>query len=84
MIEAMACGTPVITSNSTSLSEIAGGAALLVDPQNIDEMVISLEKIIDSQSLVKELRIRGFSQVNQFSWEKTTDRIRKELKEIVG
>lgn len=84
VIEAMACGTPVITSNSTSLCEIAGDAALLVDPQNIDEMAASLEKMVDSESLVEELRRRGFSQANQFSWEKTTDRIRRELKEIVG
>ncbi|CAI1545850.1 Mannosylfructose-phosphate synthase [Serratia quinivorans] len=84
VIEAMACGTPVITSNGTSLKEVAGEAALLVDPCNIDEMVYSLEKVVNSESVAESLKLKGLEQAKKFTWEKTTNKINQELKKLIG
>lgn len=68
-IEAMACGTPVITSNTSSLPEVVGDAALLVDPHNIDEMAHTMLRVLHQESLRTELRQKGYQRVQQFTWE---------------
>ena len=67
--QALAAGAPVITSNTSSLPEIAGDAALLVDPHSIAEIQAALEKLLLSPSLRTDLRTRGLARARQFTWE---------------
>ena len=69
ILEAMACGTPVITSNLTSMPEIAGDAALLIDPYNINCLAEAMEMILSSESLRNDLKEKGFKRVKEFSYE---------------
>lgn len=68
IIEAMACKTPVITSNTTSMPEIAGDAAILIDPENTNDIARSIEAVILNESLQKELITKGSERINTFSW----------------
>lgn len=67
-LEAMACSTPVITSNGSSLPEVAGDAALLVDPTSVEAIAGAIEQVLSDPSLADELRQRGLRQAAQFSW----------------
>jgi glycosyltransferase involved in cell wall biosynthesis len=69
IVEAMACGTPVLTSNVTCLPEIAGDAALIVDPTSTDSMADGLAELDGSEELRRTLVARGFERARQFSWE---------------
>jgi len=71
IIEAMACGTPVITSNLAAMPETAGGAALLVDPYSEEDMAAAMGRITSDTNLRDELREHGFRRAKCFSWEKT-------------
>ena len=71
IIEAMACGTPVCASNTTSIPEIGGGAISLFDPKNPQNMAQKLEKIILDNKYKKELIKKGFKKASEFSWEKS-------------
>jgi glycosyltransferase involved in cell wall biosynthesis len=71
VLEAMACGTPVITSNLSSLPEVAGDAALLVNPYNIGEIAQAMQAVATDLALRSRLRTRGLDRAKQFSWAKT-------------
>jgi glycosyltransferase involved in cell wall biosynthesis len=71
VLEAMACGTPVITSNLSSLSEVAGDAALLVNPYNSGEIAEAMQAVATDSTLRSGLRTLGLNRANQFSWAKT-------------
>ena len=68
MLEAMKCGTPVITSTTSSMPEVSGGAAYLVDPFNPDEITIGIEKILKDKGLKTKLVEKGLVQSEHFSW----------------
>ena len=70
VLEAMACGCPVITSATSSLPEVAGDAALLVDPYNVEKLAAAMAEILDNQALATTLRERGVKQAKLFSWER--------------
>lgn len=82
IIEAFASGTPVITSNVTSMPEIAGDAALLVDPNNIDEIAAAIDKLHDSAELRAELVQRGFKRVENFTWDAVAARVKAAVKAV--
>src|SRR5437588_11043260 len=65
-LEAMACGAPVITSNTSSLPEVVGDAALLVDPHNTNELARAITRLIEDEQLREELRQKGYRQVKQY------------------
>ncbi len=67
-IEAMACGAPVITSNTSSLPEIVGDAALLIDPHNTGELSATIMRILQDKSLQEDLRQKGYERVKQYTW----------------
>jgi glycosyltransferase involved in cell wall biosynthesis len=67
-LEAMACGAPVITSNTSSLPEVVGDAALLVDPHNTGELAHAITRLIENEELQEELREKGYRQVKQYTW----------------
>ena len=71
VLEAMACGTPVITSNISSLPEVAGDAAILINPYNPGEITAAMTTIINDSETRKQLVEKGLKRANQFSWEKT-------------
>jgi len=73
ILEAFATRTPVLTSNTTALPEIAGDGAVLVDPENVDDIYAGLKKILDSPHLQNELRDAGDKQLKNFSWKKCVD-----------
>lgn len=70
VLEAMACGTPVICSNTSSLPEVAGEAALLVDPLNTQALASAIGRVLADADLRAALVGRGFEQIQKFSWEK--------------
>ncbi|MEW5861571.1 MAG: glycosyltransferase family 1 protein [Cyanobacteriota bacterium] len=71
VLEAMACGTPVITSNLSSLPEVAGDAALLVNPYNTQEITEAMQAVATDSSLRSGLSTLGINRASQFSWAKT-------------
>ncbi len=71
VLEAMACGTAVITSNTSSLPEVAGDAALLVNPYAVDEIVNALHETLTNATLRAQLREKGLARARLFSWERT-------------
>ena len=71
VLEAMACGTPVVTSDVSSLPEVAGDAALLVSPSDTDGLSRAMARAFDDAALAQSLRERGLRRAGQFSWEKT-------------
>jgi glycosyltransferase involved in cell wall biosynthesis len=77
LLEAMACGTPVITSNLASLPEVAGDAALLADPYNIESLASALIKLLGDESLCAELKRKGLKRVENFSWRKAAEEMLK-------
>lgn len=74
IVEAMACGTPVLTSNITAMPETAGDAALLVDPRSVEQIAVGMEQIVSLSCLRKDLRTRGLKRAAQFSWVRTAAR----------
>jgi len=69
VLEAMACGTPVVCSRAASLPEVVGEAALLVDPLDVDDLARALEQVVTDAALRQELRERGLAQAARFTWE---------------
>jgi alpha-1,3-rhamnosyl/mannosyltransferase len=69
VVEAMAAGCSVITSNVSSLPEVAGDAALLVDPRSVSEIAAAIQKIAESESLRSRLSAAGKTQASRFTWE---------------
>jgi glycosyltransferase involved in cell wall biosynthesis len=69
-LEAMACGTPVVVSNTSALPEIVSDAALLVDPTDADSMAVAMWRVLSEESLRREMREKGLRRARQFSWKK--------------
>jgi len=63
----MACGTPVVTSNRSSLPEVAGDAAVHVDPEDPDEIAAAVTSVLEDESLRRGLRDRGFERARSFT-----------------
>jgi len=70
-LEAMACGTPVVVSNVSSMPEVAGDAGLTVDPHNVDELAVAMWRILDDTELRASLIDKGVKRAACFSWDKT-------------
>ncbi|NJN10974.1 MAG: glycosyltransferase family 4 protein [Richelia sp. RM1_1_1] len=75
LLEAMACGTPVITSNVTSLPEVAGDAAIIVNPTDVEAIVEAVCGLKNNAEYRKSLIDKGFDRVKLFSWEKTAEQV---------
>jgi glycosyltransferase involved in cell wall biosynthesis len=75
VLEAMACGTPVVTSNITAMPEVAGEAAVLVNPTSVPEMSQAMEAVAGDASLRAQLQEAGLQRASQFSWEATCARV---------
>ena len=69
-LEAMACGSPVLTSDTTALPEVAGNAALLVNPYQVDDIAGALYKLIQDENLRAKFRDLGLNRASQFTWKR--------------
>lgn len=83
ILEAMACGCPVITANVSSMPEVAGKAALLVNPQSEEEISLSLKRVIEDENLRSELVKQGLENVKNFTWEKTAEQTIRVYQEVL-
>lgn len=83
-LEAMKCGCPVIASSTSSIPEVVGDAALLVDPQNHTEIAGAMLKLISDEELREKLRSHGFNQAKKFSWSDSAKRIHEVIEQILA
>jgi glycosyltransferase involved in cell wall biosynthesis len=83
-LEAMAHGTPVVTSNTSSLPEVAGNAALLVNPENVFEIQRGLQRALLDPALRAQMKQRGYEQAQRFSWTASVSRILEIYREVAG
>ena len=83
-LEAMACGTPVIAANNSSIPEVVGDAAVLFDATDKDELVRAIRKTLGSTDLQKELIKNGYSRVKAFSWNDTVEIIKSTIASGTG
>jgi glycosyltransferase involved in cell wall biosynthesis len=67
----MACGAPVICGNRCAMSEVAGGAALCIDPTDIEQIADAMERVMCDTGMVQSLRAGGLERAKQFSWTRT-------------
>jgi glycosyltransferase involved in cell wall biosynthesis len=82
-LEAMAHGTPVVTSNLTSLPEVVGHAAVLVNPENVFDIMRALHRVLLDQNLRERMKERGYRQVERFSWTASATQILNVYRDIV-
>jgi len=76
ILEAMACGTPVVCGNTSSLPEVAGDAAILVDPDDTAALACAMKRILTEKDLATDLRNKGLKQAAEFTWRKTAEKTR--------
>ncbi|MBU1131397.1 glycosyltransferase family 4 protein [Patescibacteria group bacterium] len=81
-LEAMSCGCPVITSANSSLPEVVGNAALLVDPYNINEISLAINQILTSSQLRQNLINKGYEQVKKFDWQTSAKKMAEVFRQI--
>ena len=73
-LEAMACGTPVISSNVSSIPEVVGNAGILVNPNNVEELSDAIVRVVSNEELRAQLSEKGLRQANKFSWRATVEK----------
>lgn len=83
VIEAMACGTPVITSNTTSLKEISADAACLVDPESLEDITVAIEKVINNVEYKSSLVRSGLEHSSIYTWEKTIQKVENAINPLL-
>ena len=82
VLEAMAAGVPVITSNLSSLPEVAGDAAILVNPYDIKNISIAIKNVIDNKELREKMIRMGLERAKKFTWEETVKKLEKIYSEL--
>ncbi len=83
-LEAMACGAPVVCSNTSSLPEVVGDAALLVNPQSVSEIVAAVERVTTDETLRTEICCRGMERAARFSWDRAARETRAVYERVHG
>ena len=83
-LEAMALGTPVVTSNTSSLPEVVGPAAVLVNPENVFEIMRALHRVLLDQSLREKLKQRSYEQAKKFSWDTSAQQMLNTYREVAS
>lgn len=81
-LEAMACGTPVITSNTSSLPEVVGDAGVMIDPYDVDGLAKAMFEVLTNEGLREDMRKKGLKRAKLFSWEKTAKETLKIYEEV--
>lgn len=83
-LEAMACGCPVVVSNTTSMPEVCSNAVYYINPHDIDDISTGIKIILNDSKLQQELRQKGFDRVKLFSWEESAKKIIKIIDDLEG
>jgi glycosyltransferase involved in cell wall biosynthesis len=83
-LEAMACGTPVVCSNATSLPEVVGDAALTVDPHDVEALAEAIGRVLSEPKLAAELRTRSLERAQQFTWQRTARETMGVYNQVLG
>ncbi len=81
-LEAMACGTPVVTSNVTSLPEVVADSAITIDPQDIDAFVNAMYDVLTDEKLRETMIIKGLKRAQLFNWEKSAEKMRRVYEQL--
>ena len=84
VLEAMACGTPVVCSNRSSLPEVAGSAAICVDPDDVGAIADGLGQVLGDSELQQSLSVQGLERARAFSWERTAGETLDVYRALVG
>ena len=84
VLEAMACGTPVVASNSTSIPEVAGDAAVLVDPTNVHALAEAMRSVLTDVDLQTSLRAKGSARIRQFTWQRAAETTEAVYRAVLG
>jgi len=84
VLEAMACGAPVVCSTAASLPEVAGDAALAVDATNVDALAAAIARVLEDPALARDLRERGAKRVSELSWDAAARRMRALYRDVAG
>jgi len=83
-LEAMSCGCPVVTSNVSSIPEVVGDAAVLVDPRNVDSLAQAMRRVLTDSKLRDEMVRKGLEQAQKFSWEKTAEQTQEVYEKVAA
>lgn len=84
VLEAMACGTPVVTSDRAALPELVGDAAMVVDPESVEALAEAMTRVLTDATLAADLGRRGLERSRRFSWRETARRTLEVYREAVG
>jgi glycosyltransferase involved in cell wall biosynthesis len=84
ILEAFACGTAVITSNVTSMPEVAGDAAILVDPFSVDEIADAMEQVSSDEDFRNNLIEKANIRKDKFSWDVTANQLWKSVEKLIN
>jgi glycosyltransferase involved in cell wall biosynthesis len=82
MLEAMGCGAPVITSNTSSMPEVAGNAALIIDPYKPEEITAAMIRLLAHEELRNDMIAKGFEQAAKFSWKAMAEQFLEIYREL--
>jgi glycosyltransferase involved in cell wall biosynthesis len=83
-LEAMACGTPVVCSNTSSLPEVVGDAAIMVDPTNVEALAEAMHRVLTDGDLRQHMREKGLARAKQFTWERCARETLAVYQEVCG
>ncbi len=84
LLDAMACGAPIITGTGSALPEVAGDAALYIDPQDPEQLGMEIERLVGDRELQTQLRNKGFERVKQFTWERAAQDTLNLYRDVLG
>jgi glycosyltransferase involved in cell wall biosynthesis len=82
-LEAMACGTPVVASTASCLPEVAGDAARLVSPTDVEALAAALEGVLTDEAIRADLIAKGHARVGQFSWDQSARQLLRTYHELM-
>jgi glycosyltransferase involved in cell wall biosynthesis len=84
LLEALACGAPVVASNRSSIPEVVGDAGVLCDPLDAGALAAALVRVLEEDGLAPDLRRRGLEQAARFTWERTAEGFAAVLDDVLG
>jgi glycosyltransferase involved in cell wall biosynthesis len=83
VLEAQACGTPVLTSNGSSLPEVGGEGAVYVDPYDTEGICAGMRHVLDNPEIAQQLVQKGLANVQRFSWQASAERLDEMIETII-
>lgn len=84
LLEAMACGTPVVASDSSSIPEVVGGAGLLFDPYDVEDMALAIRRVASDEEMRAKMSSKGLQRASLFSWDETARHVLGSLREAAN